>query len=307
MGATPDRLTTEIDQTRDDLTSNVDALADKVSPARITRRRLHAVKSGAAGVKDKVMGSTQDAATGVSASAGQAAGNVAAAVSDAPDQLAQTARGNPLPAGLIAFGAGALIATLLPDTDTETRLAEAMNANGVDLVGVAKSTAGESAQRLKGTLTGPAQQALTSVKDTATDAVQTTKSTTQAAGGEVADHGQRAAKQVRGKAKSATRTTKATATTRRPGAATKRTSAPASRAKSNGGAKASDIHVVHKNGSWVVEQKGTGIVSTHRTQALAEQAGRRRARRDRTEFVLHGLNGRIREKDSYGNDPRGRG
>ena len=33
-------------------------------------------------------------------------------------------------------------------------------------------------------------------------------------------------------------------------------------------------------------------------------AGRAQARTDKVEFELHGADGRIREKDSYGNDPR---
>ena len=51
MGTTPDQLKSEIDQTRDELSNNVNALADKVSPARITRRRLQAVKDGWDGSK----------------------------------------------------------------------------------------------------------------------------------------------------------------------------------------------------------------------------------------------------------------
>jgi uncharacterized protein YdaT len=39
------------------------------------------------------------------------------------------------------------------------------------------------------------------------------------------------------------------------------------------------------------------------TQREAIAAGKRIAERDKTELVIHGENGRIREKDSYGNDP----
>jgi hypothetical protein len=39
----------------------------------------------------------------------------------------------------------------------------------------------------------------------------------------------------------------------------------------------------------------------------AEDAGRKTAKRERTEFVLKGRNGRIRNRASYGSDPRGRG
>ena len=65
------------------------------------------------------------------------------------------------------------------------------------------------------------------------------------------------------------------------------------------------IHVVPRDdGKWAVEREGGQRASSlHETQAEAAAAGRRAAREDRTEFNLHGRNGQIREKDSYGNDP----
>ncbi len=64
------------------------------------------------------------------------------------------------------------------------------------------------------------------------------------------------------------------------------------------------VHVVPHEGDWAVEREGNQRPSSvHRTQAEAEQAGRTTTRRDQTEFNLHGRDGRIREKDSYGNDP----
>ncbi len=45
-------------------------------------------------------------------------------------------------------------------------------------------------------------------------------------------------------------------------------------------------------------------LSTHSTQEEAETAGRATARADQVEFELHGRDGQIRERDSYGNDPR---
>jgi hypothetical protein len=64
------------------------------------------------------------------------------------------------------------------------------------------------------------------------------------------------------------------------------------------------VHVVPRDGEWTVERAGnTRATSRHSTQAEAEQAGRTIARRDGVEFNLHGRDGRIRQKDSYGNDP----
>ena len=64
------------------------------------------------------------------------------------------------------------------------------------------------------------------------------------------------------------------------------------------------IHVTPRPGGWAVTREGGSRASSvHPTQKQAEAAGRAAARKDRTEFVLHGRNGQIRAKDSYGHDP----
>jgi hypothetical protein len=65
-----------------------------------------------------------------------------------------------------------------------------------------------------------------------------------------------------------------------------------------------DVHVTPRDGRWAVERDGGQRASSlHDTQAQAETAGRATARREKVEFFLHGRNGQIRERDSYGNDP----
>lgn len=65
------------------------------------------------------------------------------------------------------------------------------------------------------------------------------------------------------------------------------------------------IHVIPDGDRWAVIRDGVDRpLSTHPRQEEAVAAGRQRAREDETEFVLHGADGKIREKDSYGNDPR---
>ena len=65
-----------------------------------------------------------------------------------------------------------------------------------------------------------------------------------------------------------------------------------------------DVHVSRNPGrsTWKVTQNRETI-SNHRTQENAAGAGRREARRDGVDLVVHGRDGRIRSKDSYGNDP----
>jgi hypothetical protein len=68
--------------------------------------------------------------------------------------------------------------------------------------------------------------------------------------------------------------------------------------------RSNDVHVSRNSGrsTWKVTQCGQRL-SNHHTQANAIEAGRREARRDDVDLVTHGRDGKIRSKDSYGNDP----
>src|SRR5258708_1343891 len=64
------------------------------------------------------------------------------------------------------------------------------------------------------------------------------------------------------------------------------------------------IHVVPREGAWAVRREGNErATSVHSTQVEAREAATRIAKRERTEVVIHGLDGRIRNRDRYSNDP----
>ena len=64
------------------------------------------------------------------------------------------------------------------------------------------------------------------------------------------------------------------------------------------------IHTVKHGDGWANRREGSERVSsTHRTQAAAAKAGRTVAKREGTEHYIHGEDGQIRERNSYGNDP----
>lgn len=65
-----------------------------------------------------------------------------------------------------------------------------------------------------------------------------------------------------------------------------------------------DIHVVPRGDGWARVREGSSKAgSVHRTQREALAAARNQAIRDRVEVITHGRDGRIRNSDSYGNDP----
>ncbi len=64
------------------------------------------------------------------------------------------------------------------------------------------------------------------------------------------------------------------------------------------------IHTVPHGDRWANRREGSQWVSeTVDTQREASATARETARRDHTEHFIHGRNGRIRERNSYGNDP----
>ena len=63
-------------------------------------------------------------------------------------------------------------------------------------------------------------------------------------------------------------------------------------------------HVVPRDGKWAVRRTGAvRVTQRFDTQGEAIEAGRDIARKQGTELYIHGRDGRIRERSSYGSDP----
>ena len=112
----PEVIRRDIESTRSDLSRNVDALTEKVSPSRVVGRRVDRAKDAVGSVKDKVMGSSDNPYDqGAMGDATDKASSMASSIGDtatsAPTIARQKTRGNPLAAGLIAFGAGWLVSS----------------------------------------------------------------------------------------------------------------------------------------------------------------------------------------------------
>lgn len=214
MAEEPDRLRADIEGTRAALTRDVDLLAEKTNPKQVARRRWTAVK-------ERVMGTTDEAAHGVhsagsrigdaassvggaassaassvgsaassaASSVGDAASSAAGAVRGAPQTVKAKAQGNPIAAGIIAFGVGMLAATLLPETEAERRGAQQLRDRGGDLLEGAKDVARE----VKDDLADSARQAAGEVKETARDAARQTGDQARTSAQEAAEQTRQAA------------------------------------------------------------------------------------------------------------------
>lgn len=185
MTENPDHIRADIEETRRRLGTNVDAMADKVTPSHVVHRQTEKVKDTVFGVKERVMGVADETADSLH-SAGSAVGDV-------PHNLAARTQGNPLAAGLIAFGAGLLAASLFPPSRKEREAAEALKTAAEplteELAGAAKAVAED--------LREPARDAVENVKVTATDAVEHVKEEGQAAVDDVKGTTQEATENVR--------------------------------------------------------------------------------------------------------------
>ncbi len=63
-------------------------------------------------------------------------------------------------------------------------------------------------------------------------------------------------------------------------------------------------HVVPHSDGWAVKAEGASKASSvHQTQKEAIDRGREVSRNQGSELLIHGKDGRIRERDSHGNDP----
>lgn len=182
MTSSPDEIRREIEQTRRELATDVDTLHEKVSPTAVASRKVQSAKGAVSSMKDKVMGSAGSA--GQSTAGGMS--TVGDTVSSAPSMARDRARGNPMAAGVIAFGAGWLISSLLPAGEKEKQAAVQVKDKASEHSETLMAPMKHAAQEVKDTLKEPAQQAADSVKSTATDAATTVQDAAKSAKDDVA-------------------------------------------------------------------------------------------------------------------------
>ena len=197
----PEVIRRDIESTRADLSRDVDALTEKVTPSRVVERRVERAKGRFGSLKDKVMGSGgSHSSGGVLSSAGDRASSVASTVGDtatsAPSTAVQKTQGNPLAAGLIAFGVGWLASSLLPATEKEQQAASTVKDQVSEHSETLSQPLKEAAGGAKENLQGPAQDAVQSVKSTATDGVDTVRGEAVSAKDDVAGSAQQAGHSV---------------------------------------------------------------------------------------------------------------
>jgi gas vesicle protein len=178
MTDSPDAIRADIERTREELGADVDALADKVTPSKIVHRQTDKISGALGSLRDRVMGVADDA--------GSSASDLAHGAADVAHDVKVKAAGNPLAVGLIAFGVGLVIASLIPASKKEKELAESIKQEAEPFVDEVTSVAKEMAADLK----EPARDAATAVKDRAEGAFEAVRDEASTAAGSVKDTAQ---------------------------------------------------------------------------------------------------------------------
>lgn len=205
MSQDPDQIRADIEATRADLSRNVDALGESVKPGNVARRQGQRVSDKVSGIKDRIMGSDEDEygygyydydernrGAELRDQASDQLHRAQNAVAGAPAATRRKTQGNPIAAGLIAFGAGWLLGSLLPSSQREQEAALAVKDKAQPLVDEAKHVAQEAGENLR----PAAEDAVASVKGTATDAVDNVKGEGQTVASDVQGSAQDSAANV---------------------------------------------------------------------------------------------------------------
>jgi len=173
MSTNTEQLRRNIEQTRAELGEDVDALAEKVTPSKIMDRQSRKVRNAFGTAKEKVMGVVSDTQDAV--------GDLAQTSGELPRNAVQSAKGNPLAVGLIAFGAAWLVSSLIPASSKERQL----TASAKDAAAPLMTTVTEAAKDVADNLRDPAQEAIASVKETAAESATNVREEVGSAAGRV--------------------------------------------------------------------------------------------------------------------------
>jgi hypothetical protein len=182
----PEEIERQIDITRASLRTDVDALGEKVSPSKVVQRRVESVRGTATSLKDRIMGSNDPDSGGLRAAGDSIQSGVSSAkdaVSSAPDKARRRTQGNPLAAGVIAFGIGWLVSSLAPASRPEQELARLAEDKAGDLVEPLQEAAREVGDSMK----DPLRQSAHELQQTASDAAGATADDAKAAAHRLAD------------------------------------------------------------------------------------------------------------------------
>ena len=123
--------------------------------------------------------STREGLESAQSSISNAGTSVSHAVASTPQRITGQTRGNPLAAGLIAFGVGWLLASLAPAGQVERDVAQRVERKATELAEPLKESAREVASDMKQPLQDSVEQIKTAASDAASETAEHAKAAAQ--------------------------------------------------------------------------------------------------------------------------------
>jgi hypothetical protein len=161
MGQSTDELKRDIENTRGHLGETLEAIGDRVSPARIVGRRKNRMMNTVRTVRERVMGTASDTGRAI----GDTAGGAIETLTSTPDAVRQQTQGSPLVAGAIAFGVGLLAASVAKPSAIERQATDQL----LDKVEPLKDELKQAGQEMVEHMQQPVREAVEQVKETASE------------------------------------------------------------------------------------------------------------------------------------------
>ncbi len=207
MAEDTDQLRQQIHERRSSIAGTVDQIENRVSPARIAARRTTRLRRRLTDVADSIFGNDEpdyddhrrpmprsaadddhQSSTGRSTTRDGTDEDPSRidqlqGFAPSPDDVRRRARGNPVAAGLISFGAGLLLGSVIPASRRERQIAQQAEPQ---LRSVAREAAA-SGQTVASALQGHAESAAGDLKSSAADHARELKSEASSAASDVKD------------------------------------------------------------------------------------------------------------------------
>jgi uncharacterized protein YjbJ (UPF0337 family) len=182
MAQRTEELKREMEHQRQEIGETVDQIQNRVNPKRVTARGKYRVRRWFVDMRDNIMGNQEtgypweaplESVTEFGGEVVDKASDVIAgareSMAQAPAKLRRQTQGNPLAAGLIAFGGGMLLASALPKSRIEERavghveqtisnVAAGAAEVGRDVLDEVKDGAGQALDDLEGSVKAAAEE-----------------------------------------------------------------------------------------------------------------------------------------------------
>jgi len=169
MGETPEELARDIEDTRSSMSGTLEAIGDRVSPARVMERRRNRVVLWFENAKDSVMGTAEQ----LTDQASDKIHRVGEAPGGAMESVRSSTSGAPLVAGGIAFGIGVLLGSALPPSRAERQL----GTKARQVVEPVQSQLQDAGHELVDHLREPVTEAVQDVKESAQESARQLRDT----------------------------------------------------------------------------------------------------------------------------------